>query len=66
MKLFAWAGLKLILPISASQVARITNVSHWHLTELNFFSDNTQISLWWFAWCIQLRLRIFNLLTLFL
>jgi hypothetical protein len=29
-ELFAWAGLKtLVLPISASQVARITDLSHW-------------------------------------
>jgi hypothetical protein len=29
-ELFAWAGLESILLISASQVVRITGVSHWH------------------------------------
>jgi hypothetical protein len=31
LELFAWAGLKLILLISASQVTRIAGVSHLHL-----------------------------------
>jgi hypothetical protein len=29
MNFFAWTGTA-ILPISASQVARITGVNHWH------------------------------------
>jgi hypothetical protein len=36
-ELFAWAGLKLrFLLISASQVARITGVSHWRLALVLF------------------------------
>jgi hypothetical protein len=35
-ELFAWVDLKLVLLMSAFQVARITGMSHWHLAFIDF------------------------------
>jgi hypothetical protein len=45
LELFAWAGLKLILLLSACQVARITDMSHqsqWYLLLID-----SEISVGW-------------------
>jgi hypothetical protein len=38
-ELFAQAGLNVILQISASQVPRFIDVSHWHLAQILIFKN---------------------------